>query len=921
MFRALYEAFTDDPAQTQGQFISGQDVRQKILPNIMLASQGIVSDAQSAQGATKFREAIGIADPYSKRYNQVVDEFPRPLTASVSPALQTATNKCATTNLDTLVAEQGQSPASVRCGWLYQAPPANGRLPLVSQGALGTADGPSAAAAQPNLPTGSRWFWNLEEAQKQIEKDRCRTMRSCNDLNDDYYRGKCGYCANLGYGIPVNTNGTIRYPGDADMACARDQTITVAGSCPAGPATGTPEYAAAVAADPCFGSGAPGSKMSRDCLLQKLTGAGCNQEGALYLALRDGRNTSDLIAEARSKPAFLTYQQRANPALSDSVVKNGTAAASVALDDFTRLYNNTRETQTSGAIRATARDLCVKEGSMAEFDFCSELLPTSLIPQDMTCLQKAWKQAGGQETGTEYPSTANAGAYRGMANYGAFLTKVQGLQAGIKSTDPQVQAVAIRKFLGPQSSIPMLRMPYQTGFEIFWFVRKAFVGRQVINGNVGLPRIPTVPLGSIFNLALLTGGNNTDYVTMVVVTNFRVQAVQKVKFQITTDDGMFVRTNVPARDEVVKWGNLYRNNAAGVLSANFMQTESTYTSNQCTTLSATEGNFTRIGWYNIRDKYKFDLYYMPCSAGGGVQPGATPVQVPPAMLSLTQEMYAPFASFEVYRRDYADNQGERDLFCEYRNWEFFSLDEQIAGFGAARQMITSGIDYETRESNYQYSPNRKPYITLTGGTSQLKFPRTIIPNAYKTLTCCFALPSPVNQAQGAANPILFSLDPFFVSLNASGRNTDGTSIGDSLPRIEWADVDGVSRGTVPTAVRTDGTWYLLAIRYTSDMTTVSVLCLPVSELLAGSSAAGLSSYKISLESTRVAQRLNYLGVGSDANTYGRLTFGSAGGNTKAVAGARIAWFHMFDYELTNEQLLKDAKGEWIREWYSDLPAN
>ena len=917
MFRALREAFTEpDPTvdQLQRTFISGQDVRQKILPNIMLAGQDFVSAAQTTGSAqhANLKAAIGVADPYSMnmRYNQVVDEFPKPLTTMVSPTLQRATDQCSSAPLDRLVAEQGQSPASVRCGWLYQGPPANGRLPLISVGALGTADGPT---GQTDVPSGARWFWNLEEAQKQVEKDRCRTIRTCADLNDDYYRGKCGYCANLGYGLPTNPNGTLRYPTDVNMNCARDQFITAAGSCPSAPAVGTPEYEAAMSADPCFGSGAPGSKMSRDCLLQKLTGAGCNQEGALYLALRDGRSTEDLIAESRSKPAFLTYQQRANPALSASVVKNGTAAASAALAEFSGLYNNTR-LQENSAIRATARDLCVKEGSAAEFDFCSELLPTSPIPADMTCLQKAWRQAGGQETGLEYPSATTAAAYRGMANYGAFLTKVQTLQATVRNTDPRIQADAIRKFLGPRSSIPTIRMPYQSGFEIFWFVRKVFVGRQIINGNVGLPRIPTVPLGSIFNLALLTGSTSTDYVTMVVVSNLRVQATQQIKFQVSTDDGMFIRTNVPARDEIVKWGNLYKN-SAGVLSANFMQTESTYTSGACTTLSATEGNFTRMGWYNIRDKYKFDVYYLPC-AGANT---SAPTQIPPSMLSLTQEMYAPFASFEVYKRDYADSQGMRHLFSEYRNWEFFSFDERIAGF-ATRELQTASIGYELRESNYQYAPNGKPFIKLESATSQMKFPRTIIPNAYKTITCCFSLSQPIQQAANATAPILFSLNPFFISINASGRNPNGSAIGDSLPRLQWEDVDGVSAGMIPTALRTDGTWYMLAIRYTSDMTSVSVVCLPVSTLTSGSSAASLSDYKISVESSRVAQRLNYLGAGSDADTYGRLTFGSVGGSTKAVAGAQIAWFHMFDYELTDTQLVKDAKNEWVREWFTDVEA-
>ncbi len=124
--------------------------------------------------------------------------------------------------------------ASVGCGWYY-VPDSS----VPSQGALGTVDGPLFPG---KLPANGEWIWNIEEAAKKQDIKFCKRITSCANIGLDGIRGVCGFCERLGYAVPINTNGTEKYPDSEDGSCGA-ATIKSASQCvkPTPPAITTPD--------------------------------------------------------------------------------------------------------------------------------------------------------------------------------------------------------------------------------------------------------------------------------------------------------------------------------------------------------------------------------------------------------------------------------------------------------------------------------------------------------------------------------------------------------------------------------------------------------------------------------------------------------------------------------------------------------
>ena len=122
--------------------------------------------------------------------------------------------------------------ATVACGWWFM-PDMN----RASVGMLGRRDGP---IFKDKLPAGGEWIWNIPLATKKEEIKRCKKIRNCSLLKSKAIQSECGYCPNLGHGIPVKSNGDEKYPDDIQCGTKLIQT---ADKCPGPPAVAvvTPE--------------------------------------------------------------------------------------------------------------------------------------------------------------------------------------------------------------------------------------------------------------------------------------------------------------------------------------------------------------------------------------------------------------------------------------------------------------------------------------------------------------------------------------------------------------------------------------------------------------------------------------------------------------------------------------------------------
>jgi hypothetical protein len=115
--------------------------------------------------------------------------------------------------------------ATKACGWWFMPD-----LNRASVGMLGTRNGP---LFKEKLPAGGEWIWDIRLATKKEEIKRCKKIRNCSLLKSKAIQSECGYCPNLGHGIPIKPNGDEKYP--EDIQCGT-KLIETADKCPGPPA-------------------------------------------------------------------------------------------------------------------------------------------------------------------------------------------------------------------------------------------------------------------------------------------------------------------------------------------------------------------------------------------------------------------------------------------------------------------------------------------------------------------------------------------------------------------------------------------------------------------------------------------------------------------------------------------------------------
>ncbi len=569
-------------------------------------------------------------------------------TIQESEQLTTLKSNCANAQIETISAIAGQSQ-NLRCGWVYKKG-TPGNIPEVSRGALGVRGGPIDPQA---LSQGGKWYWDVEEVKKDILIDRCSALTSCQDISNPSFQG-CAYSTTRGTGIPVNANGSVKYPNDLRFSGDLGKLVTNTSGCPAPTTTATSD------SDLISVSGTTGGRdtcvpdqngrFSRDCYLDQILLAGCSDNGSLYTALSSSTNPNDYFGSLTDQLSYKKYQELAKPPLAESTLKTGQATAAAALANFGALRIASSTGQTT-AVNFAARDLCLKQGIMNEFDFCTELTATTAAPFSLDCLQKAFKQAGGQETGKVYPKDSNLTSWNQFGTWGNVLNKINELKQNINSTNEQIQREAIANFLG------INRTPYEMGqigripgIEVFWFNKgtNTFIGRRLTGGLAAqFPRINTT--GEVEKTGL---SDNVEYLAMV---NLRPLTSQSIKLQIRSDDGFVYAKNkifspTSTRGQIL--------DANGLFGANKGQSPTTYTQTTCWDLSAGGPNYINGYWEETTGGATFELAYSPCNQTSWKT-------VPPEWMSLTQEPDAPMISFQ------ADQDG---IFQERRIPYFFELN-------------------------------------------------------------------------------------------------------------------------------------------------------------------------------------------------------------------------------------------------------
>ena len=673
----------------QTEFAAQQQVYFNTLPNIIPSP---VSGLQGFDKAIQTTGTNGYQDPAIGNPNKIFMQVP---SADLSKQAAYCTNA-------TLESLPNNDPNSIGCGWLYSPPNRNSPYPNLSQGALGDKSGPSPAF---DHPSHRKWFFDLQEAKKQVLFDKCKALKACTDLDSAVFNGICGFCSDTNQGVPIDTVGKPLY-NDPRTSCTT--IITDKGQCP--PPPSGPQPMIDRTCEP-IDDGKGGRQLSMDCIRQTFNSGGC-KKGTLALALGgSSRNVDDV---ANSEVVSL-YNRVANPTLNMSIFQDRHTTVNTVLQEARNLAANANKPANS-AIGAAARDLCLQRGAINGYNPCAELTDSSTGPHDMKCLQQFFLKAGGNQQGSDYPNPANISKYNSMGTLGtikqywAGLTvamqgkKIDSFMDGSNATNYKKQSNALMRMKGITPDALIVRTPYKQGVEVFWFVatpsqpgKVAGFLRRTIEPKI--IQFDAKPSG-----APQIGG--VGYRCMVQLTDLRAPVDFSAKFQVIVDDGFWISVNNPAaidEEAMQKYGTVDK---PGLFENLGLQGPTPYNSQACTPFHTTTPNIMKLyhedaggGW----EAFKF-----------GVNACVGTPKLDSMYLSLTCEPRAPFLRFEVSHRGRFEELRHPGLFNQFIKLE--------------------GVDYPRASTDERkFVPGNKAFVRINSASSEINL-ENIAYQSWKTMT-------------------------------------------------------------------------------------------------------------------------------------------------------------------------------------------
>jgi len=398
------------------------------MPNGVFTNKGLSLDM------TALNKALDQPDLYSKEspavdYSPLFQEDPEGLFQSQDEQF------CQGVTDPRNLPDRGLS--RVGCGWVFRADPAQ-----QSKGAIGTSRGPI-------FPTenAGQWIWDLTLAAEMEDIKQCKMLTTCSNVDATSFSGKCGFCPDLGYGVPITSTGAAKYTDAALGGACESMPVRVASSCPVPSTEDDDSLPVGGGAGPSSGSSAnvcavnSNGNLSSACIVTQAKQAGMSVGGSYILrVLNPTASVSDTEKEAMSLLTQAGFRLPATPYKIDAITALNQCSAVV-------------RAQVSGAnsqIRAAAA--LVASGTI--FDICS-LDPTAVGPFKTTCLQQEFRKAGCQPAGAKFPATQDKAE---AATLGKTLAQVRtmytNLFTSMSSSNGSVADTAVKDCLGIRISRP-----------------------------------------------------------------------------------------------------------------------------------------------------------------------------------------------------------------------------------------------------------------------------------------------------------------------------------------------------------------------------------------------------------------------------------------------------------------------------------
>ena len=845
------------------------------------------------------------------------------------------------------------------CGWMFQQH-SGSMNPQINRGVFATHKGIPAMgrSGQPDVIQGSGGFieMDLQRAEQRAADsianglgDNCSNLRLLTSENKPYF----GYCKTTGKIIPISTTGgsvkaVYDNIGNLKYNCA-PADIVPASNAPSGCAEiptirrdikelridhngGHQREPALMAPEPVPERMTQGfanlqdqytcqTPFTRDCLIQNVRNAGCTDKGSIITALTSSTSPAPYDGPLASSAAYRYYVSKTN--MPQNLFREGSATnQETANDIFNALANASSDASVGPGIRSAARDLCLEAGYFSNtYNFCSELNNTDTINSNtIACIQNLWRNGGGDSMGSEYPQI---GKWNG-SNVGAFITFRDSIKAAMDSTNKQVQADAINKFIGTptfgsQISIDLDKNANTKGSEVIWMYT-AGTAPVILRSDLMMSSdgegFPDINEGAReMNMAESASGYGAkpafkykfglpsyDFIACKAAFEYRPPTNTIIAFKVAVDDAFMIGYNQ----------NPFQGTATANLDWGSWKTQAvaTYTSGAYNIdTSAGKRNTFIVNFVNepLYGAFNMSIADNPTNPTDfkRVAKDASARQ----HMYLTQEPLAPWLQYEICTRPNGGRGASLGFF--EKRWNGPSSINNKLSF----DVLTNAVTYQTDTNSILGVPGTKPYISFTSQPSRWYSQALFAYSAFKTITL---MVRPTAQNDDYTGIFQHCQDP--ASAFQGGCSLYLVKQGSSyIFRLSAQLV----HYTAPCVVNA---WNLVVIQYVDTdgygIRAITMHAAPYTELntIESSRAEFLRIIK-NQQSTSIPVKTPIMREVGDITKYsGRLFLGKPGwppigvpANTSFLGD--IAWLHGFrNFIGTDSELYAELNQTWISRW-------
>lgn len=801
--------------------------------------------------------------------------------------------------LQQLQKDQGiVSELDAGCGWIYDT--AGGLTPRVNQGALGTNKGP----IKDTLSGNSRYYWDLEEAEKDISKNTCASIQQCSHLKRlGQVADLCGYCKSSGRMIPVKRDPmsgrtVASYEKDPNLGCPTPDIVTRStGVCPP---EGFMDYNKLFECTP---------PLSKNCVQMAAQFAGCSPNGTLLAALSP---STPYDSKLKTTLGYQLYSKAANPNITPAILRDGSASIDMAIQDFQQLQANTQSSDRR--LKAAAKDLCHQRGFVEPFEnplptevynFCNDMRDTDVITSSTqeTCMQKYWYEFGGTQVGARFPRLA---AYQGKT-WAYFKSQVANTLALANSQVKSQNIEGLRQLRGDNTQsltiipqkVPVNRQ-FTNGAETLYFIYRENEALPIlIRASLDLvsENRPVVPTWNTYTELANRVGVNGESIATVTVLQLITEKPFKYKLSVTGQSGVIISENR------MPFEGIEQNRNPSTWSLHPGRTFTT----PDVSVDPSRKTMMTIQTYSTP---QFARFTPTMTIKQGTTTQTQPLNSTQNQLNffLTQEPLAPWLQFEVANRL---NKGRAETTLVEKRFV-----GQIGISQVSRQAIPM-LDVETRNLVIQTrdlnsgAPNRMAFARFS--PSSIWHTKGMV--GYSTMRTLTMLVRPRGRLPNQGSAHIFQHSNKIYRMGCFLKNTGGDT-------YEIGFSDGFTPTTQSQRIQLHK-WHLIVIQYLGNPGTLSGYSFHVAPL---DVLQNSRNREILLQTMRTAQNRG-VQVRFREDAAGHLILGAADIRSYTPFQAYpnlfvaqsfegdVAWVHGFrQYINSDEHLVKELQQKYMSDW-------